>query len=150
MSIGHYRRSVAALDPSSVEPLDADAPDLGGRGDLWSRQPTGTTFRAAVPPGRLAGWAALAGQIGSCDWSADAAFGAVVGTAPADDVKPSPDRRLDRVADAAASAGGWATLHDATGFPARLPVPPNVRALLERVKAAFDPDGTLPNLPERE
>ena len=138
-SIDHYRRSVAALGPASLDDLDADAPDLGGRGDLWARQPTGTTFRAAVPPGRLADWAGRAASVDGVDWSADAAFGAVVGTASAD---------ADPIARAADAVGGWAVRHDVNGFPDGLPVPPNVRALLERVKAAFDPDGVLPDLPK--
>ena len=94
-----------------------------------------TPFRAAIPPAQLP---TFTRGLAADSWAADAAFGIVVGTLP---------RGAERgaLADAAASAGG--TVRFGAGPSVAFSTNPVERQIIERLKAAFDPDGNLPPLP---
>jgi hypothetical protein len=72
-------------------------------------------------------------------WSADPAFGIVMGSCDA-----SQRANLDR---AARDVGGSVLFFDSAGHPLRLSHDPAVARLLERLKGAFDPRGALEPIP---
>jgi glycolate oxidase FAD binding subunit len=136
-TLAFYRDRLPTVGPRSVEerPLDAD---VDHRRSLWcSAEPQ--TFRASVPPSKVIEFAR---QARLDHWSADAAFGVVVGGVPA-----AGPAALVAAADA---VGGAVTLSDRSADPPRTTfsrISPPERALLARLKQAFDPDGALAPLP---
>lgn len=93
----------------------------------------GSHFRASVPPARIGDFANAAGVKG---WIADPMFGIVLGDFDADAAR-------DAIRAAAAGAGGSVTFYNPKGVPDCIPASGGERALLQRLKLAFDPDGRL-------
>jgi len=111
--------------------------DIAHRARLWVKDGA-ITFRASVPPAALAEFVA---RIPVEGWSADAAFGIVVGALP-------DDREVVRLRESAAAVGGTLrTYHGLYGQPIELSTNPGERKIIERLKNAFDPDVTLQPLP---
>jgi FAD/FMN-containing dehydrogenase len=108
--------------------------DIDHRAALW-RAGEGTPFRASVPPAKLPSFVS---QLTPGEWVADPAFGIVLGSV-ADDAQRQPLR------DAAAQAGG--TLVFGAGRSLDVSTNPAERQIIERLKAAFDPDNRLNPLP---
>jgi hypothetical protein len=136
---------------STTEPLQtlrrSPEVDVEHRAELWASACTDSGFRASVPPARVLEFtgeleAACGGR--SIQWTADAAFGVVVGELD--------DRlSLGRVREAARRVGGTAVAcGEATApldAPAVASTNPEERRIIEEIKSAFDPDGTLAPLP---
>jgi hypothetical protein len=157
-----YEANVRAAEPSSVfrRSLDVDAQH---RAQLWSSPADRPTFRASVPPSRVLDFAASARLQ---RWAADAAFGIVTGP-----VTSVAEQRALR--DAASALNGIVTFRRPTTAaqtaaaqtagaqtaasqepPQDASPPPDVtstnpveRRIIERLKAAFDPDNRLSPLP---
>jgi glycolate oxidase FAD binding subunit len=104
--------------------------DVAHRASLWRGE-----FRVAVPPAKLSDFVAVAQPT---NWVADPAFGIVLG---------SGDEA--RVRGAAQALSGTATFNRRDGALGPLVDVPSAqqRALLERLKQAFDPDNRLAPLP---
>lgn len=144
-----YEANLNSSEPVSVYRRSVDV-DAEHRQSLW-RDATGAPdgdailFRASVPPSRVRAFVDAARPL---RWAADAAFGIVVGAA----VSPND---AQSVRSAAASLAGSVTFRSAGtahagAAPAILPVESTndvERRIIERLKAAFDPDGTLSPLP---
>jgi len=111
--------------------------DIAHRASLWVKDGP-VTFRASVPPAALAEFVSKM-PIG--DWSADAAFGIVIGALP-------DDREVARLRELAAAVGGTVlTSRGLYGQPIELSTNAGERKIIERLKSAFDPDVTLQPLP---
>src|SRR5437868_14656263 len=109
--------------------------DVRHRSELWRAAGADGSFRASVPPIKILEFARRAALD---DWSADAGFGVVVGfTSPA---------RWDAIRGAAHALGG--SVHFVEGGRTRVQLEAGRRALLLRLKDAFDPDGKLEPFPE--
>jgi FAD/FMN-containing dehydrogenase len=93
-------------------------------------------YRASVPPASIARFVIAAAQQ---NWSADAAFGIIVGSC-----YQSHQATIER---AAHDVGGSILFFDASGKPLRLTSDPVVGQLLERLKVAFDLRGALEPIP---
>lgn len=102
--------------------------DMALRTKLWACG----NFRISLPPSAIL---RFIDDTDLSDWSADAAFGIIVGRAG-----PSSFQRL---ASAAGACGGSALLLDPAGTPFNLVSNPSVHQLLARLKRAFDPDARL-------
>ncbi len=134
-TIAYCRGALKELNPRSIEDRSLQQ-DIAHRAQLWS---TGSTphFRAAVPPAKLSEFITTAALT---DFAADAAFGIVVGRLHDVDMV-----QLQRVA---ADLGGVVTFYDeARGSGFILQMTAGHRALLKRLKQAFDPDNRLRPLP---
>jgi hypothetical protein len=102
---------------------------------LWKSAGVEGSFRASVPPTNVLDFATAAGL---SEWSADAAFGIVTGLA-----ELSGRARLE---SAARSFGGG--VYFIEGGRPGVRMDDGQRALMRRLKAAFDPEGKLEPLPE--
>ncbi len=122
----------SAPTPRSVE-RRSFSDDVAHRGRVWRGGRT-NTFRAAVPPARLAEFAI--GMRGS-EWAADAAFGIVVGV--------SLDAERESVRRRAVEFGGSASFVGRDDFD--VSTSPAERRIIEQLKHAFDPDRRLAPLP---
>lgn len=131
-TIAFYEMTLPECGPQEVKRQRLDA-DMSLRADRWFRG----ACRASVPPVSIARFVSEAGLT---DWAADPAFGIVVGR------HESVDH--DRVQKAARTVAGSVIFFDATGRPANLVPDPSTRAILERLKYAFDPDLKLAPLPQ--
>jgi glycolate oxidase FAD binding subunit len=135
-TLAFYRDRLPAVGPAEVTARSVDE-DVAHRQSLWC--PAGRrTFRASVPPAKVQDFVARAGVAG---WSADAAFGVVVGEA-ADGA--------DALRRAAGAVGGTVTVTDRSSDPPRVTFSRSAepeRALLSRLKRAFDPNDALPPIP---
>lgn len=105
----------------------------------WAHWPVAPAARAAVPPAALGAF--LAEVRPGVDFSADAAFGVVLFPTGA-----GLDVESTRLA-AVAVDGHLSPMDPATGRPTGFDVDPAAYSVLARLKAAFDPSGTLPPLP---
>jgi FAD/FMN-containing dehydrogenase len=135
-AIDHYRRALPAHAPRETiarTPRD----DAEHRAALWCCVGE-ALFRAAVAPTRIADFVKVARPLA---WAADAAFGVVLGSTDLDDGGTA------RLHDAARVCGGSVYAHRTDGTLRMAEPEPVRRALLERLKHAFDPDGTLAPLP---
>jgi hypothetical protein len=106
--------------------------DLALRLKLWQ----GRDFRASVPPASVARFVSDARPD---DWSADAAFGVIVGSCAVS--------QRSALARAARDVGGSILVLDPSGKPTQLTPDPRVARLLDRLKTAFDPRGALEPIP---
>lgn len=111
--------------------------DISLRKKLWAKKLNGrATFRASVPPARIRDFV----NAGSPnDWSADAAFGIVVGACAVD--------QQERLKHAAGNVGGSVIFFREDRSPENLSLDNNVASLLLRLKDKFDPAGVLNPLP---
>jgi glycolate oxidase FAD binding subunit len=104
--------------------------DMQHRSTLWQATGVDGSFRAAVPPAKVLEFATAAGLD---DFTADGAFGIVIGIT---------DRsHHDKIRAAAQSLGG--SVYFIEEGRAAAQIDPAQRALLQRLKAAFDPEGKL-------
>jgi hypothetical protein len=138
-----YQANLRAAEPVSVFRRSLDV-DIGHRAQLWPSPRTGGRFRASLPPARVLDFAAAARLR---QWTADAAFGIVVGPVA------SPDEAR-ALRDAASALNGTVTFSGAAQASNDTAAPPEVtstnpveRRIIERLKAAFDPETRLSPLP---
>lgn len=135
-TIGYFESQVPRHNPIDVRRRTLDE-DVAHRVQLWSAEASGAMrFRAALPPSRIVEFTRSAHLTA---WSADAAFGVVIGAC-------EPARRTV-VVTATDSVGGSVQFLDDRGRPTNLATAPDVVALLQRLKSAFDPHDTLRPLP---
>lgn len=118
-------------EPDSVKRWSPEE-DIAARAKLWSKG----SFRASVPPASIMRFVE---QSHVSSWNADPAFGIVIGTCAA--------AERPRITRAAGTSGGSVTFFDDNDVPLNLPGAAPVRALLERLKHSFDPEGKLAPLP---
>jgi hypothetical protein len=121
------------LESTRVEPGTIES-DAQFRARVW---PVDWTWRASVPPTAIERFASVARLT---EWSADPAFGILVGRV---------DSNLDRDAlhRAAGEVGGSAVVLDSTDRPEAIACNPGAHALLVRLKRMFDPNLRLTALP---
>jgi hypothetical protein len=136
-TLAFYRERLPTLSPTDIASRDL-ARDIEHRISLWTiRSPQ--AFRASVPPDRLLEFVR---QSEIDRWTADAAFGIVVGPLPA-----SGEAKIIKAAEA---LEGTVKFVDRSTDPPRVRfsrISPQERHVLEQLKAAFDPDGKLQPLP---
>ena len=127
-TIGYYERAIAEHRPVKVARRSVEA-DAANRQQLWRVE--GDTFRASVPPAKVTQFTREASL---SEWTADAAFGIVVG------------RRIagteSSLFAAAKSVGGKVWYTETDGVPV-YNASPAEQALLRQLKQAFDPEGKL-------
>ena len=133
VTIDFYERSVPQYQAREVVRHTLDD-DIAVRARLWQAR----SFRASVPPSRIAEFVRMSGVT---DWSADAAFGVLIGACPTN--------ARDALHKAAGIAGGSAIFFDDSGTVENLLLDAGVSSLIHRLKASFDPDGKLSPLPVR-
>lgn len=105
------------------------AEDIADRARLWKIDAS-RIARASVPPANVLDFVKKASP---ANWVADAAFGIVL----------SPAADEEKLRRAAQEAGGSVYFHDADGGSAEIPASPSERKMIERIKQALDPNGTL-------
>ena len=142
-----YESNARASEPVSVQRRSLEA-DAEHRASLWNVATRENSFRASVPPAKVRTFVEKA----RLDrWSADAAFGIVVGPLA------SPESAtLLRVAARAVSGNVTLTLsgrsegpHDPAPLPYIESTNPVERRIIERLKTCFDPGNTLSPLPRQ-
>lgn len=126
-------RQVSRLEPARIEPGSIES-DTEARAALW---PVDSSWRASVPPTAIEQFASVARLT---DWSADPAFGILVGRADSNFDKDALHR-------AAGEVGGSAVVLDAADRPDAIACDPGTHALLVRLKRVFDPNLRLTALP---
>jgi FAD/FMN-containing dehydrogenase len=130
-TVDYYVRSLPATEPVETVRRSLDQ-DIEHRARLWAPQEATrdlVPFRASVPPARVLDFVASARP---AQWSVDAAFGIVVGSV-------ASGQPASALQDAATAVGGTITAVTSTTAVER--------QIIERLKAAFDPDGNLAPLP---
>jgi FAD/FMN-containing dehydrogenase len=138
-TLSFYRDSIPKTKPTEIVEQTLDK-DIEHRTRLWARDGV-ISFRANVPPARLGEFVArIVGEA----WSADAAFGIVVGAL-------ETEEQMTGVRSAADSVQGrvrfsWGLY----GSPIELSTNQSERRIIEQLKRAFDPDKTLQPLPWRQ
>jgi hypothetical protein len=133
-TLAYYRKAMPERAPAEIIERTLDD-DISHRGRLWQAAGVERSFRASVPPVKILEFAKAAALT---DWSADAAFGIVIGIAE--------PQRHGEIESAARSLGG-SVYFFGQGGRVHVAMDPARRALLERLKHAFDPDGKLAALP---
>jgi FAD/FMN-containing dehydrogenase len=131
-TLSFYRRELENERPLEIaaRPLEDD---IHQRQAMWRTQGDLPGFRASIPPARVMEFTAA---IGPRPWVADAALGIVLGS-----YHDQEDAALVR--SSAQAAGGTVMLFDRDARLIEYPTHPAERALLQRLKQAFDPDGRL-------
>jgi FAD/FMN-containing dehydrogenase len=137
-TLAWYEAKVGESGPVHVQRRTVEE-DMADRAERWAvgkEADDGTEpWRAAVPPARLGElWEGLGSVMG---W-ADAAFGIATG-------RLRGDAERETVEAAVKGAGGTVRVGD--GAAAAFSTSEAERQIIERLKAAFDPDGTLNPLP---
>jgi hypothetical protein len=116
--------------------VEADVAERAGKWDAGREAEEGSVpWRAVVPPARLGG---LWEGSGSVEGWADAAFGSAMGR-----FRTAVERQ--RWEEAVRAVGG--TVRVGEGASATFSTTAAERQIIERLKAAFDPDGKLNPLP---
>jgi FAD/FMN-containing dehydrogenase len=135
-TLAYWLDHLPKLEPASIERRTIKE-DIEHRRKLW-RTEGERTFRVAVAPAQIADFIAAAQP---ASWVADAAFGIIIGGC-------APEN-MPGICDAAKQFAGTATIFagDELEFE---PANSGQRALLDRLKQAFDPDGRLAPLPWRK
>lgn len=132
-----YRSALSKARPVELIDVALDQ-EIEHRQDLW-RADGPVAFRVSVPPANLT---QMVDGLLANRWSADAAFGIVLGSCE--------HASLDQIREAASRCGGTAIFFDGPhGAPLELSTTPAERQIIERLKRAFDPDDTLNPLPWR-
>ena len=134
----YYQARLSALSPREVARANLDE-DVRRRAALW-RAEGERTFRAAVPPARLAEFVKA---LPSSGWVADAAFGVVIGGAGSETIGRS-------VREAASGLGGTVQIFARADRPSDafdFSTNPVERRIIDRLKHAFDPENRLTPLP---
>lgn len=127
-TLDFYRRAIPGQLPAEITERSLEQ-DIEHRSTLWQSAGTKGSFRAAVPPAKVQEFAAAAAL---SDFCADGAFGIVIGVED-----PSQQNKIR----AAAQAAGGSVYFIDEGRAVQ--IDPAQRALLQRLKAAFDPEGKL-------
>lgn len=130
-TIDYYVEAVKAFGPQEINRISVEQ-DGAHRRELWQLAGKTGTFRAAVPPVVIERFAQEAGLD---DWVADAAFGIVIGET----------EQKEKLRAAATSVGGSVYFYEEGKVVCEMEAA--VRPLMERLKAAFDPEGKLTPLP---
>jgi hypothetical protein len=128
-TIDYYRSALPNHQPVDITCRSLDE-DIAHRAKLWQFAGVDHSFRAAVPPANVLEFVRAADL---SEWSGDGAFGIVIG-----DTDRSHHQRIRQAAQA---AGGSVYFVEEGRALAELDSPQC--ALLERLKAAFDPQGKL-------
>jgi FAD/FMN-containing dehydrogenase len=145
-TVDWYYTNVDAMGPIQALRRSPDL-DIEHRAELWAMSVAPSAFRASVPPVKVLEFAgeiesAAAGR--AVRWSADAAFGVVLG-------ELDDDVTLERVRAAALRLGGTVTACGDASAPLDAPAVASTntaeRQIIEQLKSAFDPDGNLAPLP---
>jgi hypothetical protein len=131
-TMAFYREQLGAFGPEELTSCSIEE-EIGRRFELWRYWGADGSFRASVPPARVREFTRGAG-LGA--WSADAAFGIVTGLAE------GRDREI-----VAATRGVSGSVYFFAGGRVRAALDAGRRAMLERLKAAFDLAGKLEPLP---
>ena len=133
-AIAFYRSALRSSGPLEVIERSLEE-DIVHRESLWTIEGE-IVFRASVPPARLGEFvSALRGV----RWSADAAFGIVLGSGDRQDIR-----------QAARDVGGTVRFFQGNhGPPLELSTTGAEIQIIERLKHAFDPEGKLVPLPWR-
>jgi hypothetical protein len=131
-TLSFYREQLGAFGPEELTSCSIEE-EIGRRAGLWTYWGADGSFRASVPPAKVREFTRGAG-VGA--WAADAAFGIVTGLAE------GRDREI-----AAAARGVGGSVYFSAGGRVRAELDAGRRAMLERLKAAFDPEGKLEPLP---
>jgi glycolate oxidase FAD binding subunit len=135
-ALAFYRSAVARSEPLEIQDRSLEQ-DTTHRKELWSFEGP-IIFRASIPPANLG---AVSGHLHGIRWSADAAFGIVVGTLESESHMESVRKSID------ALRGTIKFFCGAFGPISRLSTTPAERQIIERLKYAFDPDQKLNPLP---
>jgi FAD/FMN-containing dehydrogenase len=133
-TIAYYRGALAEHGPVEVVERSVEE-DVQHRAELWGAAGVDRSLRASVPPVKLPEFSQKAGL---SDWAADAAFGIVVGITQAS--------KYEQISAAAQAVGG--SVYFIEGGRTHADLDDAGRALLRRLKNAFDPDGKLEPLPQ--
>jgi hypothetical protein len=128
-TIAYYRDALPSYRPLEIVARTVEE-DIQHRAKLWRAAGVEGSFRASVPPVKVLEFAEAAVLK---DWSADAAFGVVVGMAE--------KARREAIATAARDVGG--SVFFVEQGKVQMEMDRGVLALLGRLKVAFDPDGNL-------
>jgi hypothetical protein len=137
-TIDHYRSQLPLREPLEVIERSVEE-DIADRARLW-RAEGETTFRAAVPPMLVA---ELGADLDCQSWIGDPAFGIVLGSHITEDHRPV-------IRESAAQLGGSVRFIQRRADGAvhvDFSTNPVERQIIENLKLAFDPDGTLAPLP---
>jgi FAD/FMN-containing dehydrogenase len=137
-TLDYLRPALERFEPVEIAARSLEA-DTALRRSLLAEaagEGSGLRFRASIPPAQLDAFIA---SVRPEKWVADGAFGVVWGrhggTSPT-------------IIQAAAGLGGGATVWDGSDW-VESPRPSGVEDLLRRLKNAFDPDGTLAQMPRK-
>jgi hypothetical protein len=130
-----YETAVKSLTPISVLRGNLDD-DVAQRAAIWSSDAGPLSFRAAVPPANLT---TFVGALTDLRWAADPAFGVVLGSM-------ADEARRQLLRDAATSVGGTVRF-GSSADDLDISTNPGERQIIERLKAAFDPNNRLQPLP---
>ena len=135
-TLQYYRDHVKQSEPREIIE-QSFVHDVAHRAAVWSASGE-TIFRASIPPVRLN---ELPASLPDIEWIADAAFGIVIGSAPA-------DRSV--ISGTFAKLSGTVSFWKGNETPAPLldvSTNPIERQIIERLKVAFDPESKLNPLP---
>jgi hypothetical protein len=128
-TIAYYRDAMPSHQPREIIARTVEE-DTRHRGELWQAAGVDGSFRASVPPVKVLEFAKSAALK---NWSADAAFGVVVGMAER--------ARREAISTAAREVGG--SVFFVEQGRVQMEMERGVSELLGRLKTAFDPDGNL-------
>ena len=135
-TIGFFRSAIGRTEPVEWVERSLDD-DIRRRARLWNYEGN-MVFRASVPPAKLP---ELRAALNGVAWSADAAFGVVVG-------RFDDESKVDAIRKAILATGGTLKrFRGAYGLAIELSTTPAERQIIERLKDAFDPDRKLDPLP---
>ena len=141
-TLAWYEANLPSTEPLEITRRSVED-DVEHRLSLWSKQGAGAgevVFRASVPPARLTDFVS---KLPVPSWSADAAFGVVVGAVESSAQSAS-------VRELATSLGGAALFRacvETTESPVDFSTSPAEHRIIEGLKRAFDPDNRLRPLP---
>jgi glycolate oxidase FAD binding subunit len=132
-ALAYYSAELPKLEPKQVTERRVDE-DIAARAALWASATEPRGFRASVPPAKVPAFVAASGLT---NYTADAAFGIVVG----------PTNDAGAVTTAARDVGGSCVCFDEHNRPLPAGLDPVQAGLLRRLKDALDPESRLPALP---
>ena len=134
-TVAWYEANVRSAGPVSVSRRSLED-DIDHRARIWQAGDAPLRFRASVPP---AGMKRFVDPLGDATWAGDPAFGIVLGSA-------KDESRREQFRSAAVDVGGSIRFGDAPD-DVDVSTNPGERQIIERLKAAFDPDNRLQPLP---
>ena len=133
-TIGYYRDAIGEHRPVEMIGWTVEE-DAQHRAKLWRAAGVDGSYRASVPPVKVLEFVRAARL---SDWAADAAFGIVVGM--------TEGAKHEALRAAARGVGG--SVYFVEGGRTHVELDEATQALLQRLKAAFDPDQKLEPLPQ--